>query len=156
MIQKIFTASCSTILSNYLLMKFIVSFFLTVLLSFAGTLFFPWWIIAVAAFAVAALIHMRPLASFIEGFLALFVLWGAQASYLDAKNQHLLATKMASVLPLGGSYIALILFTCFIGGLVAGMAALTASFLRRTTGNKVVGKNGHETRKRVMLKERHF
>ncbi len=156
MIKKVFTASCSTILSNYLLMKFIVSFFLTVLLSFAGTLFFPWWIIAVAAFAVAALIHMRPLASFVSGFLALFILWGAQASYLDAKNQHLLATKMASVLPLGGSYIALILFTCFIGGLVAGMAALTASFLRRTTGNKVVGKNGHETRKRVMLKERYF
>ncbi len=63
---------------------------------------------------------MRPLASFIAGFLAL------------------------------------ILFTGFIGGLVAGMAALTASFLGRTTGNKVVGKNGHETRKRVMLKERYF
>jgi hypothetical protein len=139
-----------------LLMKLIVSFFLTILLSFAVALFFPWWIMAVVAFAVAAVIHLRPLASFISGFLALFILWGAQAIYLDAKNQHLLATKIASVLPLGGSYIALILLTAFIGGLVAGMAALTASFLRRTPGKKVVVENGHETRKRVMLKERNL
>jgi hypothetical protein len=137
-------------------MKFIASFLLTVLLSFAGALFFPWWIIAVAAFAVAALIHQRPLASFAAGFLALFILWGAQAIYLDAKNQHLLATKIASVLPLGGSYILLILLTAFIGGLVAGMAALTASFLRGTPSQKVIVKDRQQSRKRVVQKERNF
>jgi hypothetical protein len=135
-------------------MKFIASFLLTILLSFAGALFFAWWIIAVVAFVVAALIHQRPLTSFISGFLALFILWGAYAIYLDAKNQHLLATKIASLLPLGGSYIMLILFTAFIGGLVAGMAALTASFLGRTTSEKVVVKELHRPRKRGMLKER--
>lgn len=135
-------------------MKSIVSFLLTVLLSFAGALFFPWWIIAVAAFAVAALIHQRPLKAFLTGFFALFVLWGSQALYLDAQNQHLLATKVASVLPLGGSYIGLILLTAFIGALVAGMAALTASFLRRTPDKKVVVKDRYETGKRIMRKER--
>ncbi len=135
-------------------MKVISSFFLTILLSFAGALFFPWWIIAMAAFAVAALIHLRPLASFISAFLALFILWGAQAIYLDTKNQHLLATKIASVLPLGGSYILLIFLTAFVAGLVAGMAALTASFLRRTPGKKVVGKADYKTGKRVIREER--
>lgn len=137
-------------------MKLIISFLLTVLLSFAGALFFPWWIIAVAAFVVAALIHQRPLKAFLTGFFALFVLWGSQALYFDAQNQHLLAAKVASVLPLGGSYIGLILLTAFIGGLVAGMAALTASFLRRAPAKKVVVKDGYETGKRIMRKERTY
>ena len=119
-------------------MKFIVSFILIILLSFAGSLFLPWWIIAVAAFLVAVLIHQLPLKSFLCGFLALFVLWGAQALWLDNQNEHLLATKVASILPLGGSYIVLILVTAFVGGLVAGMAALSASFLRTSKRKKPV------------------
>jgi hypothetical protein len=119
-------------------MKFIVSFLLIILLSFAGSLFFPWWIVAVPAFVVAALIPQRPLASFVTGFLALFILWGTHASFLDYQNQHLLATKVASILPLGGSYINSIIITAFIGGLVAGMSALTASFLRRTKQKRFI------------------
>ena len=118
-------------------MKFIVSFILIILLSFAGALYFPWWIIAVAAFIVAALIPQHPFKAFLTGFLALFVLWGAQAFFLDSRNQHLLATKVASVLPLGGSYIMLILVTAFVGALVAGMAALTGSLLRTTRRSRV-------------------
>jgi hypothetical protein len=119
-------------------MKFIVSFILIILLSFAGALFLPWWIIALVAFVVAALIHQRPLKAFLAGFLALFILWGVQAFLLDSKNEHLLATKVAAILPLGGSYIVLILVTAFIGGLVAGMSALTASFLRGSKRKRVV------------------
>jgi vacuolar-type H+-ATPase subunit F/Vma7 len=119
-------------------MKFIVSFFLTILLSFAGSLFLPWWIIAVAAFLVAALIHQRPFKAFLAGFIALFALWGVQAILIDNQNEHLLATKVAAILPLGGSYIALILVTAFIGGLVAGMSALTASFLRGSRRKPIV------------------
>ncbi len=112
-------------------MKFFIAFILTALLSFAGCLFFPWWIIAVAAFVVAAIIHQRAVASFAAGFFALFILWALQALYIDIKNEHLLSTKVARILPLGGSYIALILLSAFIGGVVAGFAALTASFLRK-------------------------
>jgi hypothetical protein len=133
-------------------MKFIVSFILIILLSFAGSLFLPWWIIAVAAFLVAAFIHQRPLKSFLTGFLALFILWGTQALLLDNANEHLLATKVASILPLGGSYIVLILVTAFIGGLVAGMSALTASFLRGSRRREVVTGYHSETAK-VRLKK---
>ncbi|MFX7140750.1 hypothetical protein ABTH88_22720, partial [Acinetobacter baumannii] len=44
--------------------------------------------------------------------------------------EHLLSTKVASLLPLGGSWIVLLLVTGLVGGLVSGLAALTASFLR--------------------------
>ena len=119
-------------------MKFFVAFILTALLSFASALFFPWWIIAVAAFIVAVAIPQKGFAAFISGFLGLFILWGIQSFYFDSNNQHLLATKVASILPLGGSYIAVILVTACIGGLVAGMAALTGSFTRNETGSRSI------------------
>ncbi|WP_018612780.1 hypothetical protein [Segetibacter koreensis] len=111
-------------------MKFFIAFILTALLSFSWALFFPWWIIAVAAFIVAALIPQSRFKAFICGFLALFFLWGGQAALIDTKNGHLLSTKVAQILPLGGSYIAIILFTALVGGIIAGLAALTGSFLR--------------------------
>ncbi|MCW3109137.1 MAG: hypothetical protein JWQ09_3643 [Segetibacter sp.] len=112
-------------------MKFLIAFILTALLSFAGALFFPWWIIAVAAFIVGVVIHQNAFASFLAAFLALFILWAVQSYYIDVQNEHLLSTKVASILPLGGSYAAVILVTAFVGGLVAGMGALTGSFARK-------------------------
>jgi hypothetical protein len=112
-------------------MKFFVAVILTALLSFAGALFFPWWIIAVAAFTVGVVVHQKALASFLAAFVALFMLWAVQSYYIDVQNEHLLSTKVASILPLGGSYAAVIVVTAFIGGLVAGMAAMTATFVRR-------------------------
>jgi len=38
---------------------------------------------------------------------------------------------VATILPLGGSSFVLILLTAFIGGLVAGLSALTGSYLRK-------------------------
>lgn len=111
-------------------MKFFIALILTALLSFSWALFFPWYVIAVAAFIVAALIPQQRFKSFIAAFLALFLLWGTQATLTDIKNEHVLSAKIASLLPLGGSYIAVLLVTAFTGGLVAGLAALTASFLR--------------------------
>ncbi len=112
-------------------MKFFIALILTALLSFSWALFFPWWIIAVAAFIVAALIpQQKRFLSFVCAFLALFFLWGGQAVLADTKNAHVLSAKVAQILPLGGSYIAVLLVTAMTGGLVAGLAALTGSFLR--------------------------
>ena len=58
-------------------MKFFVSLLLTALLSFAAGLYLPWWSIAIAAFIVAALIPQSAVKSFLTGFTALFLLWGA-------------------------------------------------------------------------------
>ena len=111
-------------------MKFIIALILTALLSFAGALFFPWWIIAITSFIVAFFIHQKGYKAFFSGFFALFALWGLQSFFIDRANEHLLATKIANILPLHGSYILLILVTAFIGALVAGMAALSGSLGR--------------------------
>jgi hypothetical protein len=116
-------------------MKFFIALILTALLSFAGALFLPWWIIAVVAFIVAFLIPQRSYKAFFAAFLALFILWGLQSFLIDQANNHLLATKIASLLPLHGSYILLILLTAFVGAFVAAMAALTGSLARSVVFN---------------------
>lgn len=112
-------------------MKFFNAILLTGLLSFIAGLYVPyWWFFAVVAFLVAALIHQRGAKAFFSGFLALFILWFALAFWIDFENESVLSTKIASLLPLGGSKWMLMLVTGFIGGLVAGFAALTGSYLR--------------------------
>jgi len=113
------------------MIKFIISLLLIALLSFISGLFFPWWTIAVAAFVVCALIPQRPLASFFTGFLALFLLWGGLATYIDLANNSILSTRVAGLVYLHGSSVALLLVTGFIGALVGGGGALTAAFLRK-------------------------
>jgi hypothetical protein len=115
-------------------MKFITSIILTGLLAFIAGLYFPWWSLAIAAFAVAALIHQKPWKAFLSGFLGLFLLWGGLALWINIKNDGVLAVKVASLLPLGGSAYLLIIVTGVLAGAIGGLAALTGSYLRSSSG----------------------
>jgi hypothetical protein len=112
-------------------MKFIVCVFLTALLSFVICLYLGWWSISIAAFIVSAFIYQPPRKAFLTGFLALFLLWGGLALFIDIKNEHVLSHKLATVLPFGGSSFIMILVTALIGALVAGFASLAGSYLRK-------------------------
>ena len=116
-------------------MKFIVSILLTALLAFVAGLFtqFPWWIFAISSFVVSAVIPQSPGKSFLSGFLGLFLLWVIMAIIKDAANDHILSTKVSQILPLGGSYIMLILITGIVGGLISGFAALTGAYLKKSS-----------------------
>ena len=112
-------------------MKFIVSLLLIMLLSFAACLYFPWWSIAIVAFIVAALIPQGAGKSFFTGFLALFLLWGGLSFWISNNNDHILAHKVSLlILKIDSPYL-LMLATALIGGVVAGFAAMTGSFLRK-------------------------
>jgi hypothetical protein len=111
-------------------MKFFAAILLTAMLSFAGGLWFSWWIIAIASFLIALLIHQRAGKAFLAGAIGVFLLWGILAWWIDMKNEHVLSKKIAEVLPLGGSSFLLILVTAIIGGLVAGLGAMSGSYLR--------------------------
>jgi hypothetical protein len=115
-------------------MKFLVATILTALLAFVAGLYLPWWSVAIIALLVAILIHQHPGKAFLSGFLGVFLLWAGLAWWIDMKNEGVLSAKMAKLLPAGGSVIVLILLTAFIGALVAGLGALSGSFLR--TSNK--------------------
>ncbi len=111
-------------------MKFLVSILLTALLAFIGGLWLPWWSIAISAFIVSLLVHQSAGKSFAGSFLGVFLLWGGLAWWIDMQNHGVLSKKIASVLPLNGNQMMLILVTALVGALVAGAAAVTGSFLR--------------------------
>jgi hypothetical protein len=111
-------------------MKFLVAAILTALLAFVGGLWLGWWVIAVAAFLIALLVHQKAGKAFVSGFVGVFILWGALAWWIDMKNESVLSKKIAEVLPLGGNSLLLILITAFVGALVAGFGAMSGSYLR--------------------------
>lgn len=111
-------------------MKFIVATILTAALAFISGLFLPWWALAFTSLLVALIIHQKAGKAFLAGFLGVFLLWGGLATWIDLQNNHILSQRIAQVLPLGGNSYLLIGVTALVGGLVAGMAALTGSFLR--------------------------
>lgn len=112
-------------------MKFLISVITIAIISFTAGLYLPWWSIAIVSFMIALLIHQRPLASFIAGFTGIFVLWMIIAAFINTANNSILANRIGEMLGIGQNPALLIFITALIGGLVAGFAALSASYLRR-------------------------
>jgi len=94
----------------------------------------------IACYVIGGLSGMRGWASFVTGFLAVFLLWAGYAFYLS--QDATLPMKMAALFnnldtTFGESspYI-LILATGLIGALLGGMATMTGSFGRNMFRSK--------------------
>ena len=111
-------------------MKFSVAIILTALLSFIGGLYFPWWSIAITAFLVALLVQQKGGMAFASAFSALILLWSGLAWWINMENENILSARIGELLGIGNNPFLLILITGVIGGLVAGFAAMSGSFLR--------------------------
>ena len=112
-------------------MKFIASLFLIAILSFAACLYLPWWSIAICAFLVSAFIPQRPGFSFLSAIIAVGALWFGLSLWISSNNDHVLAHKVSLLILKTDNPYLLIVVTALIGALLAGFAALTASFLRK-------------------------
>jgi hypothetical protein len=112
-------------------MKFFVSLLLIAMLSFAACLFLPWWAIAIAAFLVTALIRQSPVYAFLAGFLSIFLLWSIMALLISYNNDDILAHKVSQLIIQMDNPLLLVLVTGLLGGIVAGLAALAGSFVRK-------------------------
>lgn len=110
-------------------MKFFISIILTALAAFAAGIYLPWWCMALVAFLIAAFIRQHPLYAFAGGFISIFLLWGILAYLIDTENQSILSAKIGLLLGTGPSSLLLVFLTALIGGLIAGLSALSASLL---------------------------
>lgn len=110
-------------------MKFFTALLLTALCSFIAGLYFPWWSLAVMAFLVALLVHQKAGKAFLAAFIALFLLWGCLALWIDMQNAGILSKRIAALLGLESRFL-LILITGLVAALVAGFAAMSGSYLR--------------------------
>lgn len=114
-------------------LKIPVSILLAALTCFAIGIYtqLPWWSFAITNCLIAFVIPQKPWVSFVTGFIGIAAIWGGLAMGIDRANNHILATKVAQILPLNGSYSTLIFITAIVGGLVGGLAALTGAYLRK-------------------------
>src|SRR5687767_13687045 len=115
-------------------MKFLAALILTALLSFIAGLYLPWWGIAITAFIVALIVYQKAGIAFLAAFLGLLLLWSSLAFWIDSGNESILSARIGQLLGIGNNSFLLILITGAVGGLVAGFAAMSGSFLR---SNKV-------------------
>ena len=111
-------------------MKFSVALLLTALLSFVAGLYFPWWSIAIISFLVALLVKQKAGMAFAAGFSGLVLLWTGLAWWINVKNENILSARIGELLGIGNNPFLLITITAIIGGLVAGFAAMSGSYLR--------------------------
>ncbi len=112
-------------------MKFFAAVIVIMILSFAACLVLPWWSIALSAFITILVIPLKPLYSFLAGFSTLFILWLILSWWISCGNDHILAHKVSLLILKTDSPFLLIIFTALIGGIVAGLATLSASFLQQ-------------------------
>lgn len=112
-------------------MKTLLAILLTALLALLLGEYLPWWSVAIAAFAISLFIRQGNFAAFFGGFLGVGAAWSAFAFWIDRANESILSERVASLLPLQGNALLLIVLTAVIGGLVGGLAALSANFLVR-------------------------
>jgi hypothetical protein len=113
-------------------MKFITSAILIITFSFLSCLYFPWWTIAIVALLISIVIQQKHLASFICGFVSLFLLWGFLSFYISAQNDNILAHRVSLLIFKTDSPFLLKFVSALIGAMVAGFAALTGSYLRKS------------------------
>ena len=112
-------------------------------------LFSPFWIIGIVALVAGVVFSERPRKwtfgrkkkrpsySFLAGFLAIFLLWGSMAIWIDSSNDSLLSTRITDMLlqneegglSQGLKPYFLILLTGTIGGLFAGAACMMGNYL---------------------------
>lgn len=111
-------------------MQLLRNILIIALLSFIAQQFLPWWIIAPFSFVVGYALTKNGGQAFLSGFLAIFLVWAGYALIIDQRNEHILSTRIAQLFPLGGNYWLLILITGIIGGLVAGLSALSGRLIK--------------------------
>jgi cell division protein FtsX len=104
---------------------------MTFIVSFAAGFYLPFWSAALVSFLVAVFIYQKPAMAYLSGFLSIFLLWGGLSWWIDAQNNSILSQKIASLFPLGGNSLLLILITAIVGAIIGGLSALSGSFFRR-------------------------
>lgn len=111
-------------------MKLIINIILIIILSYLSGLLGLWyWDFAIIAFLVSFFINANGWSSFLSGLIAVAVLWTV-LNYLTVSSGHQEFVANIGQLLKINSIDTLIFITALMGGLVAGMSALTGSMAR--------------------------
>lgn len=110
-------------------MKFFVSLITSALLSYAFGLFLPWWSIMVSGLLIGYFIPQKRFLSFLSVFIGVALFWGVFSFYISVANEHILSKRVAVLIIKREEPLLLVLLTGLLGGLCAGISALTGRSL---------------------------
>ena len=115
---------------NYI--KLISTLLLSALLAYAVGIYttLPWYSFVFTNCIIAIVIPQAPWKSFLTGGVGVGLLWLILAIMINNANAHILAIKVAQILPFKGNVNALLFVTSLVGCIVGGMASLTGSYIR--------------------------
>lgn len=105
-------------------------FFLILIVSLIASCVLPWWAAAIIAFISAFFIAKTSMHAFLSGFSAIFIEFVVVALFKSIPNDNILAKRIAIMFHLP-HWMLLLLITAIIGGLVAGMAALSGYYVKK-------------------------
>ncbi len=108
-----------------------------IIAAYLVNLFLPWWSVAVLGLILGIVFKLKPLASFGWGFLALFILWGSQALFINIANDGIMAGRIAEMLGVQSSFL-MVLVTGIIGGFVGGLSTFCGSLWNINKGRKTM------------------
>lgn len=115
--------------------KFSIQTVLIIVLGFAAQQFFPWWSIVIVAALIGAMFNFKnSLGSWLAGFVAVGLLWGGFAGFMNYGNLGLLSSNVGELMGgIDGS--TLVYVTGLLGGVIGGFGAMTG-----TLGRKMLAK----------------
>jgi Na+/phosphate symporter len=113
-------------------MRLIFSIVLTAVLAYVLGILGDWYSIFLAAFVTGIAAKNNALNSFLAGFLGIGLLWAGLALFADIRNEHILSTRMSSLIFGSANSFLLILVTALLGAVVGGLSAWSGFLLRRT------------------------
>ncbi|RXK49678.1 hypothetical protein [Aquirufa rosea] len=92
--------------------------------------YLPWYTMGMAFGIISYLLLLPSRSAFVVGGGAGFILWALAAIWMDKQFPSTLPGRMAQLLPLGGSVMALYLLTGVFGGLTGALWSWAGSKLR--------------------------
>lgn len=104
-------------------------FFLILIICAILQFFLPWWIIMLVPFLIAIWKGEKAGRTFLAGFAAVFITWLCYSLYIHFSTGGILTGKVAEMLVVKSPMV-LILVTSIVGGLAAGISALTGYFCK--------------------------
>jgi len=113
-------------------MKKLLKIVLIAALTWLFSLFLPFWGAAVAGFLDSLLIGTSNVASFFTGFIAVFLVWGLTAFFIDLETQHIMSDRIGQLFGLTPPF--LVLVSAFLGGITGGLGSLAGCMLKATFG----------------------
>lgn len=111
----------------------LILFILTMAITALCGWWLPWFAFTLPVMGLFYLIRTTPLASFLAGFLAVFLLYTLYAWWLDQANEAILSQRIGALFG-GLSGMGLALVSGTTGGLLGGFSALTGRLMATVAG----------------------